>query len=468
MKENLFKKFCSFSVGGYINILIGLFFVPIVTRLISPEEYGIASLIIVIGNLLATISYLGLDLGFMRYFYDEKENNRGRLLFEVIYYPTLMVIIIVFFIFIFREKISFFIIGNKKNLVWIIIALYPFFIVINRFSLLVIRMQQKAKLYSFFNVLAKSIEVIMILIFYKYYKNSYKVIILSLMTSLGISSLLAIVVEKEIWKFKGKIETNKNEILKYSLPFTFSMALTWILSSSDKFFIKNYSSLNELGLYAGAFKLISLLTIIQNGFYAFWSPVVYEKYSKNPENIVFFKKATEYLSLLFFSLGVVILSTKDIVIMLLGKNYYNSVFIVPMLVFIPIMQLICVTTEIGIILKKESKYFIYTSGLIAVINVIGNILLIPKLGAKGAAISTGISYIILFYLRTYFSNKLINFGFDLKRIYLVIFLIFIYAMYLTFYNKIYFTILGGLLLEILILLIYLPILKNYKLENSKR
>ena len=93
-------------------------------------------------------------------------------------------------------------------------------------------------------------------------------------------------------------------------------------------------------------------------------------------------------------------------------------------------------------------------------NLIGNLLLVPYLGARGAAISTGISYIIFFSSRTYFSNKLINFGFNLKRIYVVTFLILFYAIYLTFYDTLIFTIILGLILEVIVIILYFPILKD--------
>ena len=72
---------------------------------------------------------------------------------------------------------------------------------------------------------------------------------------------------------------------------------------------------------------------------------------------------------------------------------------------------------IGIGFKKKTQYFFYVSVIASVSNFIGNLLLVPYLGAKGAAISTGLSYIIFFSARTYFSTKLIDFGFNLKRIY---------------------------------------------------
>lgn len=468
MKNNLLKKFLSFSIGGYINIIIGLLTVPITTRMLSPEQYGISSLINTIVNVLGIICYLGMDQGFVRFFYDEKEENRGRLLYESLKFPFIGIAIFSIIIFFFQEKISIFMVGKYETIIWKILILSMIFTIFNRFSLLVIRMKQRGKLYSFFNVLTKVIEFIFILLLYKIYGNDYKTLAISILISLIVITIFSIFSEKNIWLFKGKIEIPKKELLLYSIPLSLTMALNWLFGSCDKMIIKLFSSLNELGLYAGAFKIIALMGIIQTGFTTFWTPITYEHYSKYPDDTLFFKKATDYLAIIFFTLGIGILSTRNIIILLLGKKYYNSIFIMPMLVFIPIMYLLSETTMVGIAFKKQTKYFFYISIIVSFTNLVGNILLVPHLGAKGAAISTGISYILFFSLRTYFSTKLIKFDFDLKRIYLVVFLIFIYALALSFYNNIYFTILVGVLLEIIVLLIYFPVLKEIYYKYIKK
>lgn len=468
MKNNLLKKFLSFSIGGYINIIIGLLTVPITTRMLSPEQYGISSLINTVVNVLGIVCYLGMDQGFTRFFYDEKEENRGRLLYESLKFPFIGIAIFSIIIFFFQEKISIFMVGKYETIIWKILILSMIFTILNRFSLLVIRMKQKGKLYSFFNVLTKVIEFTFILLLYKIYGNDYKTLAISILISLVLVTILSIFLEKNIWFFKGKLQTSKKELLFYSLPLSLTMALNWLFGSCDKLIIKFLSNLTELGLYSGAFKIIALMGIIQTGFTTFWTPITYEHYSKYPDDTLFFKKATDYLAIIFFTLGIGILSTRNIIILLLGKKYYNSIFIMPMLVFIPIMYLLSETTMVGIAFKKQTKYFFYISIIVSFTNLVGNILLVPHLGAKGAAISTGISYILFFSLRTYFSTKLIKFDFDLKRIYLVVFLIFIYALALSFYNNIYFTILVGVLLEIIVLLIYFPVLKEIYYKYIKK
>lgn len=464
MKNDLLKKFISFSIGGYINIVIGILTVPITTRILSPEQYGINSLIMTLVNVAGIICYLGLDQGFVRFFYEEKEENRGNLLLKSIITPILLSLLFILFSYFFKEKINFFILGRESKELVIILGIWVIFTILNRFTLLVIRMQQKGKLYSFFQVALKVFEFSFILILYRKYGNDYKTLSFATLGSLMLITTLAIICEKNFWYFKGKIKTNTKELLQYSIPLSLTMALNWLFGSSDKVIIKIFSNATELGLYSGAFKIIALMTVIQNGFTTFWTPVSYEQYLKEPNNTEFFRRTTDYLAILFFTLGIGILTCRDIIIFLLGSKYYDSIFIMPMLVFIPVMYLLSETTMIGIAFKKQTKYFFYISVIVSILNVIGNLLLVPKLGAKGAAISTGLSYIIFFSLRTYFSERLINFKFDLKRIYIMIVLLLSYASILTFYKNIYFNLVMGAFLEIFLLFIYFPVLK--KLYNK--
>ena len=90
--------------------------------------------------------------------------------------------------------------------------------------------------------------------------------------------------------------------MKFSAPLVLTLALTWVFASSDKITIKMFKDLGEVGIYSGAFKVVSLLTVIQSGFTTFWTPTALEHYSKNPEDTEFYKKANDYLSLIFFIL----------------------------------------------------------------------------------------------------------------------------------------------------------------------
>ena len=211
-KSNLIKKFLSFSIGGYINLIIGFFIVPITTRMLSPEQYGIYSLINVISQILVILCSLSMEQSFVRFFYEEEEEKRGKLLYTTLFPFFVLGTIFFIFLFIFREKISIFIIGKNENIIWIYLIFSIFFRTLNIFSTLVIRMKQRGNLYSLITVLLKVFEFVFILLLYSYFGNNYKTLIFAMLFSNIVTGLISVLLERKMWSLKNltnKCNTNK-------------------------------------------------------------------------------------------------------------------------------------------------------------------------------------------------------------------------------------------------------------------
>lgn len=460
MKNNLIKNFLSFSIGGYASLVIGFFTIPIITRLVTPEQYGIFSFFNLIINLGMVFIILGFDQGFVRYYYEEK--NRFLLLYYSLKYPCIFFIILTPVFFLFKNKISYFIYQEINIFMVMILILTIFFSIVNRFSMLIVRMNKKGLKFSLLQIFQQIFNFVFIIGFYKKYGNSYKILVLAYAFSIILITLLSIIFEKNTWlkDTKEKLEINIGDLFKYGYPFILTMSLTWIFQSSDKIIIKIFSNLNELGLYAAAFKIIALINVIQTGFTMFWVPVAYEKYNKEPENKIFFEQVFNVISFAILLLAIIVLMSKNLIILLLGEKYLLAGMIMPCLVFMPIMYTVSETTVLGINFSKKTKYHIVISLLVAIFNIVGNLILVPRFGAKGAAISTGIAYILFFSLRTYFAKKLINYNFKLKRFYLVSVLVFFYSLYLSFYNNIVFALCSGIALITILITLYFNEIKT--------
>lgn len=202
------------------------------------------------------------------------------------------------------------------------------------------------------------------------------------------------------------------------------------------------------------------MNIVKNGFSTFWVPVAYEKYQKNPEEKKFFEDIHDYISLAMLLSGVFLLLSKNFIVLILGDKFRDAAGIMPMLIMMPLMYTVSETTVLGINFKKKTNYHLTISIGAAIANIIGNMLLVPRFGAKGAAISTGIAYILFFTLRTYYSQRCVYFNFNLKRFYFLTSLLFIYALYLTFYSNLKITIISAIGITVIILWSYNKILIN--------
>ena len=459
MNTRLIKQFFSFSLGGYISLLIGFISLPFVTRLISPEQYGVFSLFSLILNLQLIFLLLGLDQGFVRYFYETE--NKMKLLLKCIKYPMYFFILTLPLVIIFQKKISFFIFQKIDIKMLIILEATILLTIINNFTLLTIRMSQKGLQYSLLQIFNQLFNFIFIIVFYKILGDSYDVLIISYFLSLLLLVLTSLYFIRNTFKIqiKENKEINTKELLKYSYPFILTFSLTWIFQSSDKITIKIFSNFTELGLYSTALIVIKLFNVIQSGFTTFWVPVAYEKYTKEPENKEFFNLFFNYISLIMFFVAISVLMGKDLITFVLGEKYKEASSIIPCLVFMPVMYTISETTVLGINFLKKTKFHIIISLLVSIFNIIGNIILVPKFNAVGAAISTGIAYILFFILRTNIAKKLINYNFNLKRVYILSILLFLYALFLSFYSNILYSTLIGMLLLLILIILYINEIK---------
>ncbi|MBJ8104409.1 MULTISPECIES: lipopolysaccharide biosynthesis protein [Bacillus] len=472
-KNNLFKKFMEYALGSGIVLVLGFISSPLNTRLFTPEEFGKFSMFLLIANIINAIILFGLDQSFVRYFHEEEAQNRGRLLYSNLKVPLLACFFVCIATVLFYKQMFYKIFGTYSLQLLILLILNNFFMLLNRFSLLVIRMQQKGKLYSTLQVVQKLSNILLIILFCLPLNSNFIVLVYAFVISNMLVTLIAIYVEREVWIFpknESELKTKSSELIKFGVPLVFTFLITWLFQSIDRIFIQYFNDYNELGLYAAAFSIIALLNAVQSAFTMFWVPVAYEKYIKDSENIEFFEKMNQLVTYVMFLVSIMMIMFKDLIVLLLGENFREASVIMPFLVFMPLMFTVSETTVLGISFKKKSKYHVIIALSAAVVNIIGNLLLVPSLGAKGAAISTGIAYIVFFSIRTIISKSLYHVNYSLTKFYIMTLMLVLFASYATFNDFDHFyVILCGINL-VLLNFLYKGIIKEYlpnKLKFTK-
>ncbi len=193
------------------------------------------------------------------------------------------------------------------------------------------------------------------------------------------------------------------KLLHYAFPLIFTAIFAWLLNSIDKLSIRYWSDFNELGIYANAFSLVAILAIVQQAFTTFWVPTSYRWYQENIPTSKYIE-VSHQLSLFLTILFLIIVMSRKLLMLILAPEYFSSIALMPFLLFFPIMYTLSETTGMGIYFVKKTvltTLIVLFSGLL---NWAGNYFLVPVYGALGAAISTGISFILFFWLRTFISQ----------------------------------------------------------------
>lgn len=457
-KNGFLKQFTIIGGGTFFNLLLGLFSTPVITRIVAPSEYGQLSIFTMYSGIALMVLCMGLDQAVVRYYY-EKENLKYKqaLLFRCIVIPIIASLIITIIVM----AMSLFHIVNFEfdSLIMFFLCVFTFDQVIYRFSLLIVRLERNVKLFSLLQILQKLIYIIVALgLCYTIKENYLLLLVIATVVSYFVCMVVSIIAKKSMWNFKtvdvSNCTVSMSELMKYSVPFILSMGVTTLFQAIDKISLNYYCTYTEVGIYSSTMTLVHIFAIVQTAFNTLWAPMSVEHYTKYPEDTQFHKSANQIITVVMFFLGISLILVKEIFAILLGSKYREAAYILPFLIFNPIMYTISETTVAGLVFKKKSNLQVLVAVGACVTNIIGNSILVPQIGCQGAAISTGISYIVFYLLRTLLGMRYYYVDFKVTRFCMLTMIVSFYAFYNTFNPFSIFSILGYFICLIAIIFLY--------------
>lgn len=206
-------------------------------------------------------------------------------------------------------------------------------------------------------------------------------------------------VNKEYWRFA----------LKYSLPVVPHGVSKVLLGQFDKIMIRSMVGNSEAGIYSLAGNIKLALTVISESIYAAWSTWFFEQMENQREDRI--KARARQLSLLFAAMTVGTMALSPEIMLFLGGSAYDAgkYVAVPMIMdaFVLFLYDIIVPAEYY---KKKTTYIMYGTIAATVIDLIANYLFIARFGYIAAAYTTLFSYLCYLILHVVISRKVIGFS----------------------------------------------------------
>lgn len=453
-KSNIMQHFLTIGIGTILNMIIGIITTPILTRIIDPGELGQMSIFSTYSSIVSMILCCGLDQSLFRFFY-VKENigyKRGLIRFCFLFSTLTSMLSFILVYLSINLGIQF----EFSNTIMFLLCIHITTTIWDRISAYVLRLDYRSKEYATCNVLRRLSYLLFTIIPAFLIKSHYLYILMaSSILSVFITFLYAVFWSKELWCFRQaeRIE-NRMEIIKFGMPLTVSMSLATLFQAIDRLSINTFCTYSDVGVYSSAQTIISVFSIIQTTFNAVWLPMQIEHYTKNPNDTGLFQKGNQYITVIMFVLGIILIAAKDIIVYFLGVKYWAASTVIPFLAFEPIMYTISETTHVGIGYSKKSYITIVISGLSCLVNFTGNQVLIPQIGIKGAAISTGVSYIVFWGARTFFSNHYLYVDYKIRKLLLILAFTLLYAYICTFFSSWVFIVVGFIICNAALFMLY--------------
>lgn len=400
------KKFVGFSLGPILGAFFSVVSVPICTHYLLPNEYGKTSMFNLLYTILLMVGYFGFDQAFLREYHEY--DNKAKVLFNSMIIPSFVTIILIILVIPFAPRISYFLFKSElhADVVYLLLGAFPFLLLEN-FILLLLRMEERALEYSIFSLFIKFIAFICTMLFLFEIRQDFLAIIYSTIITNYIAGSILIVIYHNKLKFKKEyFDWNLiRRMSNYALPLVPASVIGSIFNGEDKVFLKYYSDYNELGYYQVSMTLANMVIILQQAFSTFWVPTVFRWKAENVENMKY-EFVQQIVSFFASSFFIGILLFRNFLPILLSEKYESTKYILPFLLFYPVMSILIITTSSGIDFARKTKYTFYYMIEVSILNFVLNLIFVPILGAKGAAIATGLSYVFYFWIKTLKSRKL--------------------------------------------------------------
>lgn len=412
---------------GVTNLFLslsGIILLPILTKNLPIQDYGIWAQITVTIGIVTPIASLGLDSSMARYLPSLTKKDEIQEIFYSIVLTALPVYILVsFLLYIFSGVISSSLFGGYDSVVKIL-SIIIFFECINSIFLDYLRSKQMITKYSLLSIIKNYVQVLAVSLFILKGKGILGASFGLLLTNIIVFLIMAYMIYSNIG-FKIPKFKNIKEYLSFGLPLVPMTVSSWTVNSSDRYVIGLILGAAAVGYYSPGYSLGSLILMFQAPLGVLLPISLAKHYDENKMEDV---NKTLYYSLKYFLaigipavFGLSFLSKPILNILSTPEIAKEGYFIVP---FVALSFLIYSVYTIYwqiLILKGQTKIGGKLWIIAGLLNILLNFLLVPYIGIIGAAITTLFAFTFAFVVTVYYSNKIYkldpNFGFILKSIF---------------------------------------------------
>jgi O-antigen/teichoic acid export membrane protein len=416
--KSIFTHSMIYASGMVAQKLIGFVMIPIYTRYLLPEDYGVLELLTTTFEIIGIFTAMGLTASMTRYYYNYKEiKDRNSVVSTALILAFFTYPLSLSCVFLFSENISIIVFGKDSysDLLQIMIANFLFTSLLE-FPLAYLRIKEKSVRFVVLSLIRFLIALSLNIYFVIILKLAVKGILYSGLITSGLLSTYLIAVTLRDVGFTFSLKKAK-EMIRYGIPMAFSFLGGFILTFSDRYFLRVYSSLSEVGIYSLAYRFAGVIPfLIVTPFLQIWGPKRFELATQNDAETIF-KKLFHYYAFGLISSGLLLaLFIKPTIFLVTTPLYYKAHDIVPILVISYIFYGFVFIANTGILISNKTIYLSFAYTISSIICMGCNFFLIRGYGAAGAAWATVIAYFVLLISTYWFAQYLHHFNYDWSKI----------------------------------------------------
>ena len=210
------------------------------------------------------------------------------------------------------------------------------------------------------------------------------------------------------------------KLLRFSIPMLFSIFLGNLIRQIDILMLGLFVSLEGVGIYSVAVRVIALAEVIFMAFQPIFNPFVAELHDKKEfvklSNLL--KVITRWNVTISLPIFLSLLIFPGFFLNIIGKGFTQASGCLSVLVIAHLFSSVSSLPSSMIFMSGRSDITLKNNLIVLITNIVLNYLLIPKYGIMGAAFATGSSLVLIAFIRiaeVYYLMRIHPFKIDLWK-----------------------------------------------------
>jgi O-antigen/teichoic acid export membrane protein len=402
--KSLMKQSAVYGLGTIAARAVAFLMLPYYTHLMSKEEYGKYALFLVFIGIMQQVYLHGMDIAFIRFSSNETDENKSRDLGSVLIQTFVVGGFFSALTYYFAPhvaKVIVFSSGPSEILVAKICAAILLIDTLGFHLFTYLRIKNRPGLFSIFKLSNVFVNIGLNILFVGFMKMGVVGAYWAFLASSGAVFVgLMIIIGSQI-KFSWKWLRAK-EWLIFGLPNLPSMIFYMAVEFSDRKWIEGLLGVDEAGIYSAGYRIGMLMNMVAQAFRYAWQPFFMQTSNDEDARETFALVLTYYVAFAgWIWLGATLL-LGDLLRMqlpgigsLIAPEFWAGFSVFPIIMLAHIFNGIYANFMVGIYIQKKTKVIPLIVGISAVVNIVGNGLLIPVFGIMASAWLTVVSYVIM-------------------------------------------------------------------------
>lgn len=408
-----------FAIGTFSSKLLVFFMMRFYTGILSPDEMGIADLIMKSTNILFPIVSISIGQAVIRYGLEKAEHK------DEIFSIGITTVLCGFAISLpFSPVLK---LVQYKTPGGDMLSLMPYAYLIYLYVLTsclqnvcsqFIRVKGMIKLYAIDGIFRTLMTILFNILFLAVFEWSIFGYVFSVICADALSTLCLFLIA-QLWRHFSFRKLNTHlwrSMLRYALPLVPAAILVFVIGFSDQMFLARLRNTAESGIYSVSYKIPTLISLVASIFVDAWQISSINSNTRAQQITFFSNVGNAYASIVFIIASGGIMCSKLAMHLIAAPDYYIGWTFIPLLAFGAGFSCLSSFQNSVYTLEKKTFQSFLSTAFAAVINIVLNYLLIPPLGGNGAALATLVSYLFLFIYRMFDSRRFMPVRWKLPRL----------------------------------------------------